>query len=101
MPLSSIDELEKKVSRIVQDIISGKITSNTIKNNANIEKYLFENIQDNIEKTTSSNEVISNDVNNQNKQMILFENNKENSEKNNLNEIGIVANKQGCKYRIK
>ncbi len=94
MPLSSIDELEKKVSRIVQDIISGKITSNTIKNNANIEKYLFENIQDNIEKTTSSNEIINNDVNNQNKQMILFENNKENSEKNNLNEIGIVDNKQ-------
>ena len=48
MPLSSIDELEKKVSRIVQDIESGKITSNITKNNANIEMYLYGNMKNNI-----------------------------------------------------
>ena len=35
IPLSPINELDKKVLRIVQDIANGKITSNTIKNKAN------------------------------------------------------------------
>ena len=56
MPLSSIDELDKKVSRIVQDIVSGKITSNTTKNNTNIEKYLYDNIENNASKLNSERE---------------------------------------------
>lgn len=39
-----------------QIIVSGKITSNTTKNNTNIEKYLYDNIENNASKLNSERE---------------------------------------------
>lgn len=75
MPLSSIVELDKKVSRIVQDIVSGKITSNTTKNNTNIEKYLYNNIENNASKLNSEREEVIKNSENKDEQMELFTNN--------------------------
>ncbi len=91
MPLSSIDELDKKVSRIVKDIIDGKVTGNTIKNKTNIEKYLYGNIEEcnrdnktknepNLEKKNNNEQMelsIDNLIRNKTK-----ENNKQNTTEN-------------------
>lgn len=92
MPLSSINELDKKVLRIVQDIVSGKITSNTIKNNANIEKYLYGNIENNVSERFDNKDKINENSENKNEQMEIFSNNRE-EKHNNANETEIVDNK--------
>ena len=74
MPLSSIEELEKKVSKLVQDIVNGEITGNVVKNNENIEKYL------NGELKSKTNDIISNS---EIKQLEIIDNN---SEKQNVEE---------------
>ena len=74
MPLSSIEELEKKVSKIVQDIINGEITGNIVKNNASIEKYL-------------NGELETNDINNGNSEIEQLEILDNNSKKQNVEEI--------------
>lgn len=79
MPLSSIDELDKKVSRIVRDIVSGKITSNTTKNNTNIEKYLYNNIENNFSELKNKREEVIKNLENKDEQMELFTNNLINS----------------------
>lgn len=75
---ASINELDKKVLRIVQDIVSGKITSNTIKNNAS-------EMFDNKDKMNENSK-------NKNEQMEIFSNNRE-EKHNNANETEIVKNK--------
>ena len=47
MPLSSTEELETKVSRIVKDIANVEMTGNIIKTNDNIEKYLKGELKNN------------------------------------------------------
>lgn len=91
MPLSSINELDKKVLRIVQDIVSGKITSNTIKNNANIEKYLYGNIENNASERFDNKDKINENSENKNEQMEIFSNNSE-EKHNNANETAIKIN---------
>lgn len=92
MPLSSINELDKKVLRIVQDVASGKITTNTIKNNANIEKYLYGNIENNASEMFDDKDKMNENSENKNEQMEIFSNNRE-EKHNNANETEIVKNK--------
>ena len=98
MPLSSIDELDKKVSRIVQDIVNGKITSNTIKNNTNIERYLYNNIENSDSKEISDKEETNRDTKNTREQIKLFSDsdlstNNSDRRNNNTNKKEILDNK--------
>ena len=70
MPLSSMDELDKKVSKIVQDISEGKVTTEVIKNNENIKKYLYQ--QENHDKVIKEDSTNKEDF----KQLDLLKTNK-------------------------
>lgn len=88
IPLSPINELDKKVLRIVQDIANGKITSNTIKNKANIEKYLYSNIEKVSDKRFANRDKINENTKSRNEQMEIDSNNIEEKHSNaNKNEL--------------
>ncbi len=92
IPFSPINELDKKVLRIVQDIANGKITSNTIKNSANIEKYLYGNIEKVSNKSFANRDKINENTKNRNEQMEIASNNIE-EKHSNANESELTKNK--------
>lgn len=73
--LSSVEVLDEKVKRIINDIIDGKVTTITIKNNDNISKYLNGESYNESPKTDSSENTSSyNKVDNEkNIQLSLYD----------------------------
>lgn len=86
--LSSVEILDEKVKRIIKDIIDGKVTTMTIKNNDNISKYLNgEKCDESTKSYLEGNQDNFKETDDKNVQLSLYDNNFDEKNRNTKSNI--------------
>lgn len=98
--LSSLDILDEKVKRIINDISEGKVTTTTIKNNDNISNYLNgDNYEENEETYSDKNNNNYKEENTEkNVQLSLYDNNIEKNKEENKRTSNNIIEMLGKKF---